>query len=56
MTSTDPFNEGLQAARARKRRSMAIAVGLVVFVLLIFAVSVLRLSQNAHLVQHLPHG
>lgn len=45
----DPFHEGLAAAKARRTRSLAIALGLIFFVLLIFAVSILRLSQNAHL-------
>ena len=45
----DPFHEGEAAARARRVRSLAIALGLVFFVLLIFAVSILRLSSNANL-------
>lgn len=45
----DPFHEGLQAARARKLRSLAIATGLILFVLLIFAISILKLAANAHL-------
>ena len=51
----DPFNEGEAAARARKMRSLAIAVGLVLFVLLIFAVSILKLSANAQLVNQISH-
>ena len=45
----DPFHEGATAAKARRARSLAIALGLIFFVLLIFAVSILRLSQNAQL-------
>ena len=52
----DPFNEGAKAAKARKMRSMAIALGLVLFVLLIFAVSILKLMANAAQVHALPHG
>ncbi len=46
----DPFAEGAEAARARKLRSVALAVGLVAFVVLIFAVTVIRLGAAA------PHG
>ena len=44
----DPFGEGELAARARKMRSLAIAAGLILFVVLIFLVSILRLSANMH--------
>ena len=47
----DPFNEGDRAARARKLRSLGIALALLAFGVLIFAVTVLRLSAN---MQH--HG
>ena len=43
----DPFGEGRQAARARRTRSAAIAIALVAMILLIFAISILRLSQHA---------
>jgi len=43
----DPFGEGKAAASARRLRSIAIAVALAVFVGLVFAVSVLRLSGHA---------
>ena len=52
---TDPFHEGAQAAKARRMRSLAIAVGLVLFVLLIFAVSILKLSANTQLVNQISH-
>ena len=42
----DPFGEGETVAAARRRRSIAIAVGLLVFVGLVFAVAILRLSAN----------
>jgi hypothetical protein len=45
-TSADPFAEGQEAARARKMRSLAIAGALLVFVGLVFAVSILRLSGH----------
>lgn len=43
----DPFNEGLPAARARKMRSLVIALGLVAFVALIFIVTIIKLTANA---------
>jgi hypothetical protein len=45
-TSADPFAEGQEAARARRMRSLAIAAALLVFVGLVFAVSILRLSGH----------
>ena len=42
-----PFNETPEAARARRRRSMAIALGCVAFVVLGFMITVIKLSQNA---------
>ncbi len=44
----DPFHEGAEAARARRLRSLALAVGLIAFVVLIFAVTIIRLTANAH--------
>jgi hypothetical protein len=41
------FQESPEAARARKRRSWAIALGLVAFVALVFVVTVVRLGANA---------
>ncbi|CAN5372101.1 hypothetical protein BH09PSE2_BH09PSE2_06800 [soil metagenome] len=46
--AADPYGEGALAARARKMRSLAIAGGLILFVVLIFVVSILRLSANMH--------
>jgi hypothetical protein len=49
MTPDDPFNEGPEAARARKRRSIAIAVGLLAFMVLVFWVTILKMSgSGAH--------
>lgn len=47
MTS-DPFREGQAAARARRMRSLGIAVALVAFVALIFAVTLVKLNANLH--------
>lgn len=46
--SRDPFNEGPVAAGARRRRSLAIALMLVLFAALIFAVTAVRLVQNVN--------
>ena len=52
MSDTDPFNEGAEAAKARRMRNIMIAAALVGFIVLIFAITVVRLSGNAaHLVQ-----
>ena len=48
MSPADPFGEGAPAAKARRMRSLGIAVALVLFCALIFAVSVLRLTANMH--------
>ena len=45
-TKADPFAEGGDAAKARKLRSLAIAGALLLFVGLIFAVSILRFSGH----------
>ena len=48
---SDPFNEGQQAAKARRTRSLVIALALVGFVVLVFLVTMVKLSANAaHLV------
>jgi hypothetical protein len=51
MSSRDPFREGEQAAKARRGRSLAIAGALVLFVVLVFVVTLIRLSGNAS-IQH----
>jgi hypothetical protein len=48
VTSPDPFHEGVPAARARRMRSLGIALALLAFAALIFVVSIARLSANAH--------
>ena len=48
MSNPDPFNEGPVAARARKRRSIAIALGLLAFMVLVFFVTVLKMSGASH--------
>jgi hypothetical protein len=45
----DPFAEGPEAARARRLRSLVIAVALLAFVALVFVTSILKLAQNAAL-------
>ncbi len=47
---SDPFDEGAAAARARRLRSIMIAGALLVFVALIFLVTVAKLQQ------HVGHG
>lgn len=42
----DPFNEGPEAAAARRRRNIALAIGLVAFVILVFVVTLVRLGAN----------
>jgi flagellar basal body-associated protein FliL len=43
----DPYGEGAVAAKARRMRSIMIAVALVAFVIVVFAVTMLKLSANA---------
>jgi hypothetical protein len=43
----DPFAEGVAAARARRMRSVVIALALVAFVLIVFVVTMLKLTANA---------
>ncbi|MDQ0466666.1 flagellar basal body-associated protein FliL [Caulobacter ginsengisoli] len=40
----NPFNETDEQAKARKGRSLAIALGLVVFIILIFVVSIVNMG------------
>lgn len=39
--------ESPEAARARRKRSIVMAFGLAAFVVLVFVVTIIRLSQNA---------
>ena len=53
MTTPNPFNESDEAAKARRLRSIAIAVALAGFVILVFVVTITRLgghvADSAHL-------
>jgi hypothetical protein len=42
----DPFGEGPEAAKARRSRSLAIALGLMAFIALVFVVTMIKLSGN----------
>ena len=42
----NPFQETDEAARARRMRSIAIAVGLVIFVAIVFAVTIAKLGGH----------
>jgi hypothetical protein len=44
---SNPFGESDAAAKARRSRSLAIALGLVAFVALVFVVTILKLSHHA---------
>ena len=46
MNRKDPFREGDTAAEARRRRSLAIALGLVAFVVIVFLTTLIRMGQN----------
>lgn len=46
MSLHNPFSESDVAAKARRRRSLALAVGLIVFVLLVFVVTLARLGGH----------
>jgi hypothetical protein len=43
----DPFGEGPVAAKARRQRSLLIALALAVFVILVFINSMLKLAAHA---------
>jgi hypothetical protein len=47
-TPGDPFGEGPVAAKARRQRSLFIALALAAFVALVFVNSVLKLAAHAH--------
>jgi hypothetical protein len=42
----NPFNESDEAARARRRRSVVLASGLVVFILIVFFVTIAKLGGH----------
>ncbi|WP_293900895.1 hypothetical protein [Phenylobacterium sp.] len=43
---SDPTHEGADFAKARRGRNIAIALGLVVFVILVFVVTIVRLGAS----------
>ena len=43
---SDPFNEGPEAARARRGRNWLLAAALLGFVVVVFIVSVAKISAN----------
>jgi hypothetical protein len=43
---SDPFHEGKAAAKARRMRSLMIALALIVFVVLVFAVTIAKMGAN----------
>ena len=43
---SDPSREGEDFAKARRGRNVAIAIGLVVFVILVFVVTVVRMGGS----------
>jgi hypothetical protein len=45
---SDPFHEGQAAAKARRTRSLVIALGLIAFVLIVFAVTIAKMGANIH--------
>jgi hypothetical protein len=44
----DPFREGLAAARARRARSLGIALALIAFVVVVFIVSMIKIAAASH--------
>ena len=46
MSTPNPFGESELAAKARRRRSLALALGLIAFVLIVFAVTLVKLGSH----------
>ena len=46
MSRDDPFNEGPEAAAARRRRNVVLALGLLAFVALVFVITVVHLGGS----------
>ena len=44
--SEDPFHEGQAAAKARRMRSWMISLGLIAFVIIVFAVTIAKVGAN----------
>jgi hypothetical protein len=42
----NPFNESPEAAQARRRRSLFLALGLVAFIIIVFIVTIVKLKGN----------
>jgi hypothetical protein len=49
---SDPFHEGQPAAKARRTRSWVIALGLIAFVVIVFAVTIAKMGANVHPIAH----
>ena len=49
----NPFGESPAAASARRRRNLVLALGLVLFVILIFVVTLVKLKGNVFAADHL---
>jgi len=49
----NPYGESDVAAKARRRRSLALALGLIAFVLLVFIVTIVKLKGNVVAGSHL---
>jgi hypothetical protein len=49
----NPFGESDAAAKARRRRSLFLALGLIAFVILIFVVTLVKLKGNVLTGNHL---
>jgi hypothetical protein len=43
---SDPYHEGPEAARARRMRSLAIALALAAFVVIVFAVTLIKMAHH----------
>jgi hypothetical protein len=43
---SDPARESPEAARARRGRNVALAIGLVLFVVIVFVVTIVKLGAN----------
>ena len=43
---SDPYGEGPEAARARRARNIAIAVSLAAFVIIVFAVTLIKMGHH----------
>jgi hypothetical protein len=49
----NPFGESEAAAKARRRRNVVLAVGLIAFVILIFVITLVKLKGNVLAGNHL---